>query len=309
MTDDISINKTCNGCDTTKPLEAFAKGSNGKYGRGSVCKECRRQGIKAKPRVKSTTTKVCTECYIEKLLIDFHKGKSKCKSCIRTYSETYQEKCGDEIRERKRLAYAANPELFKERSQKWKEANPEKVKLSQQAWLAIPENKEKRAAYHKQWYEENKHLLAKPERDWEVEYQAMKNNPVRMLRNSVSNTINKMLNSNGETKRGASITQYLDWGIEDLFLHLESLFSHPDNLTSDGKIWMTWENRGVYDPKTWNDNDPGTWTWQLDHIVPQSLTPYASMTDDNFRKTWALPNLRPLSAKQNVLDGNRRGDE
>ena len=28
--------------------------------------------------------------------------------------------------------------------------------------------------------------------------------------------------------------------------------------------------------------------------------------DDNFKKCWALENLRPLSSKQNLLDGSTR---
>ena len=34
-----------------------------------------------------------------------------------------------------------------------------------------------------------------------------------------------------------------------------------------------------------------------------SELPYTSMTDDNFKKCWSLNNLRPYSAKQNILDG------
>jgi hypothetical protein len=30
------------------------------------------------------------------------------------------------------------------------------------------------------------------------------------------------------------------------------------------------------------------------------------MTDENFQKCWALKNLRPYSAKQNVIDGTGR---
>jgi hypothetical protein len=30
------------------------------------------------------------------------------------------------------------------------------------------------------------------------------------------------------------------------------------------------------------------------------------MEDDNFKKCWALNNLRPLSAKQNILDGTTK---
>jgi hypothetical protein len=43
-----------------------------------------------------------------------------------------------------------------------------------------------------------------------------------------------------------------------------------------------------------------------DHIIPQSKLQYTSMKDENFKKCWSLENLRPLSAKQNVIDGATR---
>ena len=58
--------------------------------------------------------------------------------------------------------------------------------------------------------------------------------------------------------------------------------------------------------QNWDDNDISTWTWQLDHIIPQSKLSYTSMEDDNFKKCWDLSNLRPYSAKKNILDGDRR---
>ena len=69
---------------------------------------------------------------------------------------------------------------------------------------------------------------------------------------------------------------------------------------------MNWQNKGSYRVKTWDDNDQTTWKWQIDHIIPQSDLPYTSMEDDNFKKCWALENLRPLSAKQNIFDGTNR---
>jgi hypothetical protein len=265
------------------------------------------------------------KCGIEKdddqfSLGELTKNWGRCRECVSTSNKQYKEERKEEIAIQRKEYRLLNKEKIALEKKNDYEANPEKHKTRHKRWYL--KNRDKVAAYWQEYYHANKDILISNAAQWrqnniEIARERVnkyvmtryKTDPMFKLRRSISTTINKMLNSNGETKRGASIAQYLDWGIEDLFLHLESLFSHPDNLTSDGKIWMTWENRGVYDPKTWNDNDPGTWTWQLDHIVPQSLTPYASMTDDNFRKTWALPNLRPLSAKQNVLDGNRRGDE
>jgi hypothetical protein len=116
------------------------------------------------------------------------------------------------------------------------------------------------------------------------------------LRNSVSSSINTLLHNNKSTKNGNSCFKYLDYNINDLKYNLEQQFDQ----------WMTWYNYGKYDSETWDDNDPSTWKWNLDHIIPQSCLPYISMEDENFKKCWALENLRPLSAKQNIKDGNRR---
>ena len=69
---------------------------------------------------------------------------------------------------------------------------------------------------------------------------------------------------------------------------------------------MTWDNYGNYNSISWNDNDTSTWTWSLDHIIPQSEFHYSSMQEENFSKCWSLENLRPYSAKQNLLDRNDR---
>lgn len=69
---------------------------------------------------------------------------------------------------------------------------------------------------------------------------------------------------------------------------------------------MTWDNWGIYDPVVWDDNDSTTWTWQIDHIIPQSMLKFDSLEHDNFKKCWVLENLRPYSAKQNIKDGARK---
>ena len=94
----------------------------------------------------------------------------------------------------------------------------------------------------------------------------------------------------------SSSLSFLPYTIDELKKYLESQF----------EPWMTWENHGVYDVNIWDDNDKSTWTWQIDHIIQQSDLPYVSMNDENFQKCWVFSNLRPLSAKQNYLDGMTR---
>ncbi len=44
----------------------------------------------------------------------------------------------------------------------------------------------------------------------------------------------------------------------------------------------------------------------MDHIIPQEDLPYILIDEENCQKCWALENLRPYSAKQNLLDGITR---
>lgn len=121
------------------------------------------------------------------------------------------------------------------------------------------------------------------------------NDPCYRLRKICSGSINYYLKSNGSSKNNESCLKYLPYTIQELKEHLEKQF----------ESWMTWDNQGTYNSVTWNE-DQSTWTWQLDHIIPQSTFKYISMEDQSFKECWSLSNLRPLSAKQNIIDGSNR---
>lgn len=129
--------------------------------------------------------------------------------------------------------------------------------------------------------------------------------PKYKITNIISSSIRGALKMNNSSKNGQSYINNVNFTTNDIYNYIENLFSHPNNLTPDGKIWMTWNNWGVYNPKTWNDNDPSTWTWNIDHIIPISSFKYTSMEDEEFKKCWALENLRPLSSKLNILNGSK----
>lgn len=148
---------------------------------------------------------------------------------------------------------------------------------------AKPQSKEKRKLYR----QENKEELNQAIKDRKSE------DPSFRLRSVVSQAIYMGLKRNGGSKQGNSIGQYLLYTMDELRAHIERLF----------EPWMTWDNWGNYDPKTWDDDDPSTWKWQIDHIVPHSTFNYVSMEDQSFRECWSLSNLRPYSAKLNALEG------
>jgi len=113
------------------------------------------------------------------------------------------------------------------------------------------------------------------------------------LRENISSGIRNAIKYLNFSKNKNSFLKHVNWTIKDLKEHIEKQF----------EPWMNWSNWGTYNSKTWNDNDSSTWTWNIDHIIPQSKLLYFSIEDENFKKCWALENLRPYSAKQNILDG------
>lgn len=72
----------------------------------------------------------------------------------------------------------------------------------------------------------------------------------------------------------------LGYSTKELLEHLESKFL-------DG---MTWDNYGK---------------WHVDHIRPDSSFQYKSTYDKDFKECWALSNLQPLWAKDNLKKGNK----
>jgi hypothetical protein len=166
-------------------------------------------------------------------------------------------------------------------------------------------NRQAALTYAKNYYQTNKIKLRAQAKKYRQDHKkerrqqqniARRTNLNVKIHHNVSNLIRITIQRNGFSKNNNSIIQYLGYSINELKQHLEGLF----------ESWMTWQNWGKYDPTTWIDNDLTTWTWQLDHIIPQSDLPYILMTDDNFQKCWKLSNLRPYSAKLNSIEGANR---
>lgn len=165
-----------------------------------------------------------------------------------------------------------------------------------------PEYKLEKKEYNKEYRRKNHKKLKIKDKEKNKKY--LKDGRNRLRRN-VSRSVHRTLVSRNKSKDGRRIFDYLDYTEDDLKTYIEKLFTHPDNLIN-GSPWMSWDNYGKYNAKTWDDNDPSTWKWELDHIIPHSIFNYNSIEHPDFKKCWALENLRPYSAKQNMVDGARR---
>lgn len=95
------------------------------------------------------------------------------------------------------------------------------------------------------------------------------------MRHGISQSLGKGI------KNGRSWRSLVGYTANELYRHLERQFLRG----------MTWEKRGE---------------WHIDHIIPLSSFKFTSPDDPEFRAAWALTNLRPLWAKDNLLKNNQR---
>jgi hypothetical protein len=280
-------------------LDAVAKLFDGKRGTRSIAKELgvprnriiciyKELGIDNSsvkvPTTEPPTHKSCKTCLQDKLIDNFryrkqHNGKyyyePYCKECeaktgMERSKERYQDKGKEEF-----LEIYSDPV----KKQEWLLKN----KQYRQS------NKDKLRAYRNTRKEQDRKNL----REWE--FKKRHEDPAFKIRGIVSSSIRMAIKKRGKSKDG-SILKHLPYTIAELKDHLEKQF----------EPWMNWDNHGKYDLKSWDENDNTTWKWQIDHIIPHSDLPYDSMDHPNFHKCWALDNLRPLSAKQNLEYGTRR---
>ena len=101
--------------------------------------------------------------------------------------------------------------------------------------------------------------------------------PSFRLKCNISSSINKMMKKQYTTKKGRRTRDLVGIEISEIKLHLESKF----------KEGMTWDNYGE---------------WHIDHIKPQCLFDFTD--EEQIKECWALENLQPLWAKDNIKKGS-----
>jgi len=225
-------------------------------------------------------TKRCTNCVVWKGENEFYKDKrhkdglqSWCKDCHKEYAK--------ERRQTKEYK-----EYYKEYSIKYNKTDKQKE------YRNTDKNKEYQRKYQKEYRKTHK----EDSREYYKEYtktdkQKKKRNkrlkkkrdtdPKFRLDGIMATTISTALNGK---KAGIRWEKLVGYTIEDLMQHLESLF----------EPWMNWDNWGR-----------GKSKWNIDHIKPKSLFNYTYPEDKEFKECWALKNLQPLEAIENIKKGNK----
>ncbi len=104
------------------------------------------------------------------------------------------------------------------------------------------------------------------------------------LNNAMSTYIHAILRGQKAGRKWAALVGYT---ADELRARLEDQF----------EPWMTWDNWGVINDKRR--------TWNIDHIRPVSSFNITSAECEDFKQCWALTNLMPLDAFENVSKGNK----
>lgn len=222
--------------------------------------------------------KNCTKCGEWKQLSAFTKDKSKatgyksvCLQCGRLAAKEWRQNNREYVLEKDRRRRSENPEYFKEHYRK----DPQKVNDRAKRWRS--DNPEKAAASLEKWKREN------PDRVREINRLSAakrRETPQGRIDDAVSAAIRGSLKK-GE-KQGRSTFEILGYTRDALMAHLERQFLPG----------MTWENYGKIG-------------WEIDHIIPRSAFNYQITDDIDFKRCWALENLRPLWGPDNWSKGDK----
>lgn len=167
---------------------------------------------------------------------------------------------------------AANPESSRASCLKWQKANRDKA--NEKLRRFANSNPGYMAAKQREWREKN--LERARERDREANRRRLKNHAYR-----IHATIGNGLRDNLKNKRKGSRTfSILGYDRQDLLSHLERQFLPG----------MSWENFGK---------------WHVDHIRPLASFSINGQDDPEVRIAWALSNLRPLWATDNLKKSDK----
>lgn len=231
--------------------------------------------------------KPINEFYNKKIAKDKH--HSQCKRCMKFFKKLWAANNRERIRVYDRSRYKINPREKLDKNKLWRKANPEKFR--RQCLDQRKKHSHRIKEWYKGYYAENREKIKQNVALW------AKNNPEKRkaqarkvmakklstinghLTSTIKGSIYKALKENKKRRRWETLVGYT---IEQLKQHLEKQF----------KEGMTWNNYGKYG-------------WHIDHIIPISAFNFEKPEDDDFKRCWALKNLQPLWAKENLIKQNK----
>jgi len=210
--------------------------------------------------------KKCTRCGKIQAINEFKPDKK-----AKDKHSCYCRECFNEIQKN---YYKKNPQKYREVSRIWTRVNPEKSRANSRKWRTL--NPEKHREYNYFWRKNN------PEKQKELCRRATikrLGTPKGKINHRLATSIRRSLRG---SKNGRHWEDLVGYAVEDLKKHLEKQFK-------DGMTWKKFMDREIH----------------IDHVIPKSKFNFEKPEDDDFKRCWALENLRPLWAVDNMKKSNK----
>jgi len=186
-------------------------------------------------------------------------------------------------------SYGLNKEKIKNDRKEYRKRNKEKIRKYWQERRKNPEfinrererqkaNRLKRRESAQRYCEKNRGKIRIRQRNYYKAHKKQIREKIAgdytiRLHQAVSRAIRNHLKAGIKNK--CKWETLIGYSVEDLKKHLEQQFDEK----------MTWENYGSY--------------WQIDHIIPRRVFNFGKPEDIDFKRCWALNNLRPLEKNKN----------
>lgn len=220
------------------------------------------------PSIRSEAKKLGTKHYFT--------GKP-CKHGHVDFRVTKDGRCVECNRERARRFSRLFPEVKKARDREYVARN--KDKIAAQRVL----KREERLAGQKAWRDRNpdysqKWKKANPEKvkaTTKKMYERKKSDPKFRIEAAIRAGVNKGIRKGSKSARRTF--EVLGYSLDTLMQHLEKQFEPG----------MTWDNHGIRG-------------WHIDHRIPLDAHNYETPDDIDFKKAWALKNLKPMWGAENI---------
>jgi len=174
------------------------------------------------------------------------------------------------------IYYKKNREKILEKKKKYNSQLQHRERIQEYNKKYYKIHKEILINHQKEYYKKNKRLVIK----YKIKYNNKKynTNPKYKLSKCISRMVNFSLKGN---KNGYHWERLVGYTLKDLIEHLEKQFTKE----------MNWGNHGLY--------------WHIDHIIPISAFNFNNYNQLDFKRCWALYNLRPLEKTENRKKNNK----
>jgi DNA mismatch repair ATPase MutL len=189
---------------------------------------------------------------------------------MRGYRKKWREKNSYKRKESDKKYQEKNVEKEKERHSKYRKEFPEKMRESSRKWREknLERERERNKKYNKEHPEKAR------------EYQRKKRRfPKGRIDDRMGHSISQALKGAKAGRRWETLVGYT---VEQLKQHLQNKFTK-------GMTWAKFMAGEIH----------------IDHVVPKSHFKYTTAEDPQFKECWALHNLQPLWAKENLVKSNK----